>query len=252
MGLFVTGDVHGAIYDRFSETNFPLSFLSSGKNYVIVCGDFGGIWGGGERDEHWLKWLSKQPFILLFVDGNHENFNLLNTYPVQIWNGGKIHRIRHNVYHLMRGQVFNIHGKKILTFGGAASMDKASRLEDISWWKEEMPSEVEYDEAIHNLELNDYTVDYIFTHTCSTRVLNTIPEYRLFSGVREADSLMHSVHKPIKIVIQFVSFLNIVHTLHNSVRCRMCEDIVNLPVVYRQVLQSFHHFLVVWKLLFPP
>lgn len=51
MSVFITGDVHGDIRTRFSPLNFPHSFLSKGDNYVIVCGDFGGIWNGSQIEE---------------------------------------------------------------------------------------------------------------------------------------------------------------------------------------------------------
>lgn len=37
----------------------------------------------------WRSWLNDRPFTTLFVDGNHENFDLLNAYPVENWHGGK-------------------------------------------------------------------------------------------------------------------------------------------------------------------
>ena len=30
---------------------------------------------------------------------------MLNNYKVEMWNGGKVHKIRNNIIHLMRGQV---------------------------------------------------------------------------------------------------------------------------------------------------
>lgn len=47
----------------------------------------------------------------------------LNEMPIEYWNGGKIHRVRPSVIHLMRGQVFNLQGKMFFTFGGASSHD---------------------------------------------------------------------------------------------------------------------------------
>ena len=77
---------------------------------------------------------------------------MLNNYPIEIWNGGKVHKIRKNIYHLMRGQVFILEGKKFFTFGGATSVDKANRTEFISWWKEEMPTGAEFELGFVNLE----------------------------------------------------------------------------------------------------
>ena len=91
-------------------------------DYVIVTGDFG-IWDKSKEQKYWLEWLSKKTFTVLFVDGNHENFDLLNSYPVKTWNGGKVHVIKDNILHLMRGQVFQIEGHSFFTFGGARSHD---------------------------------------------------------------------------------------------------------------------------------
>ena len=89
-------------------------------------GDFGGVWNKDEENNMEtmvLDWLECKSFTTLFVDGNHENFDCLYAYPVEMWRGGKIHRIRPSVIHLMRGQVFELAGKKIFTFGGASSHD---------------------------------------------------------------------------------------------------------------------------------
>ena len=108
------------------------------------------------------------------------------------WNGGKIHRIRPSVIHLMRGQVFELEDKKIFTFGGAGSHDidggilepddpnyknkkrrldkewKPYRVNHLSWWKEELPSEAEMEEGRKNLRRHDHTVDFIVTHCCAS------------------------------------------------------------------------------------
>ena len=66
-----------------------------------------------------MDWLARKDFTLLFVDGNHENYDLLAEFPVQMWHGGKVQMIRENVIHLMRGQMFNLQGRRFFTFGGA-------------------------------------------------------------------------------------------------------------------------------------
>ena len=42
------------------------------------------------------------------------------------------------------------------------------RINHLSWWKEELPSEEEMEEGRRNLALHDNKVDYIVTHCCST------------------------------------------------------------------------------------
>ena len=68
----------------------------------------------------------------MFVDGNHENYTrLYNDYPVEEWNGGKVHRIRDSVIHLMRGEIYDIDNKKIFVFGGAFSHDIQEGILDL-------------------------------------------------------------------------------------------------------------------------
>lgn len=170
--LFVTGDVHGGLdINKLSSKQFPENRELTKSDYVIVAGV---IWDGSKEEAYWRKWLGQKSLTTLFVDGNHENFDLLNQYPVEEWNGGKISRIDESIIHLKRGQVFTIDGIKFFTFGGARSTDQAFRKEHISWWREELPSQEEYDVGLRNLECHGWQVDYVITHTCSSRNLNLL------------------------------------------------------------------------------
>ena len=62
------------------------------------------MWDGTEEEQKLLDWYNDKPWTTLFCDGNHDNFDLLSKHPVEEWNGGKVHRIRPKVLHLMRGQ----------------------------------------------------------------------------------------------------------------------------------------------------
>lgn len=163
--IYITGDTHGMIdWEKLNTTEFPEQKSLSRDDYVIVLGDFGGIWDGADQDRYILKTYSQRNFTTLFIDGNHENHDLLDKYPVEEWKGGKIHRISDNVIHLMRGQVFTIDGMKLFAMGGAESTDKEFRREGVSWWAREMPSMEEYEEAVSNLEKCGGRVDLILTH----------------------------------------------------------------------------------------
>ncbi|MCW8811426.1 MAG: metallophosphoesterase [Ignavibacteriaceae bacterium] len=169
--IFITGDTDGEIDIRkFNSRKFSEQKNLTKSDFVIVAGDFGLLWDGSNECNYWLNWLSAKNFTTLFIDGNHENFEILNSYPVITWNGGKAHQITNSVIHLMRGQVFVIDGYKFFTFGGAKSSDKEFRKEGVTWWKEEMPNREEYDEGIKNLEINEWRVDYVITHTCPIEV----------------------------------------------------------------------------------
>ncbi|MDD6032499.1 MAG: metallophosphoesterase [Oscillospiraceae bacterium] len=170
--IYFTGDTHGHIdTGKLSGRAFPLQKRLTREDFLIICGDFGCIWDGGSRDKWWLDWYQRKNFTTLFVDGNHENHPLLNRYPVEMWNGGKVHRIRKNILHLMRGQVYNIDGQTLFTFGGAPSHDLWARKLGVSWWPEEVASEAEIAEARANLDRVGWKVDYIVTHTVSARMI---------------------------------------------------------------------------------
>ena len=180
--IFVTGDTHGL-------EDFYKLHIFAGENptltlddFVIIAGDFGAVWDS-RRLAADLRYYTELPFTVLFVDGNHENFDLINSYPVEIWNGGKVHKIKPNIIHLMRGQVFEIEGKKIFTFGGATSIDRAFRTEGVSWWPQEKPAFEELDEAFANLKRYDNKVDYIVTHSCGQRAL-MYPKLRIAAGIK--------------------------------------------------------------------
>ncbi|MBQ9143277.1 MAG: metallophosphoesterase [Lachnospiraceae bacterium] len=190
--IYITGDCH-AEFHKLNKENFPEQMEMTKADYVIICGDFGGVWDAGKESKNekwWMNWLEERPFTTLFVDGNHENFDRLNSYPVEEWHGGKVHKIRPSVIHLMRGQVYELEGKKIFTFGGAQSHDirdgilepddpnyktkkkwmdthnKLYRVNHISWWAQELASVAEIEEARQNLELRNWQVDFIVTHCC--------------------------------------------------------------------------------------
>ena len=190
--LFVTGDCHGD-FRRFSKKQCSKSPLKiSDSDYVIVCGDLGLIWHKDKTFEYNLDCLSRLPFALLWVQGNHENYDMIAEYPVEMWNGGKVrHIIRNKIILLERGQVFTIAGHTLFTFGGASSHDvqggildeedphyEVLRMEAIkaglsyrvigkTWWYQELPSKVEMQEGIANLEKTDYQVDYVISHCAS-------------------------------------------------------------------------------------
>ena len=228
--IFITGDTHGptpfglhsvdGFVKRFNMENFPEQKDLRRDDFVIICGDFGGIWnydsrydstrsafkdkicldhGESKEEKYWLDWLGEKNFTVLFCDGNHENFDRLSgAYPELDFHGGRAHMIRGNVFHLMRGHVFNLDGVSVFVFGGARSHDisggilrpyefpseaafKAAykrmwdsgslfRVEHVSWWKEELPSEEEIQRGLQVLSAHNWKVDFVCTHCAPTSV----------------------------------------------------------------------------------
>lgn len=166
MSIVITGDTHGTfdigkVVRYFNEHEDEYTR----DDYLIICGDVGICGFSAAYEANTRAVFRNLPVTTLFIDGNHENFEQLNSYAVEQWNGGKVHIIEDNMIHLMRGQIFTIDGLKFFTFGGAYSIDKMYRAEGISWFPEEIPSKEEYEEGWTNLEKEDFQVDYILTHT---------------------------------------------------------------------------------------
>lgn len=228
--IYITGDTHGAVpfglhsvdgfSRRFNTENFPEQKEMTRGDYMIICGDFGGVWnydsrydstrslfkdkicldhGESKEEKYWLDWLSKKNFTLLFCDGNHENFDrLYHAYPEKDFHGGKAHQLRENVYHLIRGYVFNLCSLSFFVFGGARSHDISGgvlepyeyrtakeykeaykalrdsgtlfRVDHISWWKQELSSEEEMERGLRNLSMHNWTVDYVISHCAPASV----------------------------------------------------------------------------------
>ena len=200
--IFVTGDCHGE-YGRFSVRGFPQQKEMDRTDLVILAGDFG-YWDRSPEQKYWLDWLEQKDFTVGFVDGNHENYDMLAELPVESWNGGKVQFVRENVIHLMRGQMYRIQGKRFFTFGGARSHDIRDgilerddpdlrrkvqalekkgglyRINHLSWWKEEMPDMAEYEEGRQCMERYGWACDYIISHCApsSIQAVLSLGEYK--------------------------------------------------------------------------
>lgn len=123
--ILITGDLHGEHdIQKFSVSCFPLQKQLSRKDYVIICGDFGLVWRDSSEERQWLKWLEDKPWTTLWIDGNHENFARLKAFPTERWHGGLIQKITPHIFHLCRGQIFQLEEYRIFAMGGAESHDK--------------------------------------------------------------------------------------------------------------------------------
>ena len=216
MAIYIRGDLHANARNEMKQLNsdnFPQQKEMTKEDYVIICGDFGFVWFAEETKEEkwWLNWLEERNFTTLFIDGNHDNHDRLDSYPVENWHGGKVHFIRPSVIHLMRGQVYEINGKTFTTMGGAPSHDiqdgvfdpadyatREDMITDInrkmrakggwqyflyrikgeSWWEREQPSTKEWHEWHNNLEAHNFKVDYVLTHEAPASVIPLISIFK--------------------------------------------------------------------------
>lgn len=186
--IYITGDRHGE-NNGFSEEMLPGQSFWTSEDVLIVTGDFGYVFLGGDRnrlERQKLDELSQKPYQILFCDGNHEGFDYLETYPEEERFGAPVRKIRDNIFWLQRGYCYTIAGKTFFVMGGAYSVDYAyrmyyeSRYGDKVWFAQELPSKEEYSRAAATLKACNYQVDYIVTHTAPKsiipRVINQYPD----------------------------------------------------------------------------
>lgn len=163
--IYLTGDTHG---DISCFKNSKLSKLGE-KDILIVCGDFGFIWNPQDKKEKKnLEWLKKRKYTICFVDGAHENFDILNSYRPYRWKGGNTHKIADNIYHLMRGEIFTFEGKTFFVMGGGESDDAYMRESGTSRWEAELPNAEELKNGVSNLKETDKSINYILTYEAPT------------------------------------------------------------------------------------
>lgn len=208
--IYLCGDVHGK-YRKLKD--LLLDKIQDGDTGIVV-GDFGFVWQSDKgynllskeivedrlnEENKILDLISlKCKGTLMFIDGNHENFDRLYDYPVVEKFGGKVHQIRNNIFHMMRGEIFEIENNSFLAFGGAFSHDigdgivdptkenaavliktlsrenKSFRIKGISWWEQEIPTDAEMEHALLNVAHYNKEIDYILTHQGSVHVENEL------------------------------------------------------------------------------
>ena len=89
--VYITGDTHIPVdISKLNSKRFPDQKTLSKDDFVIICGDFGGVWNNDHEERYWRKWLEQKQFTTLFIDGNHENFHLLNEFEVVDFAGGNL------------------------------------------------------------------------------------------------------------------------------------------------------------------
>jgi Icc-related predicted phosphoesterase len=166
MKILICGDSHG----EWGKLNRLLA--KKQPDIAIICGDFG-YWPslieevvGYGRSESTTRYVKKESNCLskikpgktkiYWVDGNHEQHSELNQYQ-----DGNIHELAKNIFFCSRGSTLLLpDGRNILFIGGARSIDKNQRIENVDWFREETISIKDYNKAVSHKK-----VDIVISHT---------------------------------------------------------------------------------------
>lgn len=235
--IYLTGDLHGNIdYIKLINFHDRLGEHLTKNDYLIILGDFGLIWENksdtkfGIKEAKLLNRLNNYEWTTLFIDGNHENHDRLNTYPEVDMFGSRVGKIADSIFHLKRGHIYTINGMKFFTFGGGLSVDKDRRIQGVSWWPNELPSRDEIEFALDNLNAHQNAVDYILTHEAPRRFIPHI-----FGG-----TIDYRLHESAKYNSPVAKLLDVIYE-QNSFEKWFCghyhddKEIDNLQVMYYNI-----------------
>lgn len=224
MATFLKGDIHGNLFEIIDFINR----FNLGKNdNIIILGDCGIAWRKDKKDlaQNIKLWNECGNGVkLYFIDGNHENFNILNSLPIE----NNMGKIADNIYHLRRGQVYEFENKKILVCGGADSIDKYRRIENFTWWKEEAISQ----ETIDDIPAGHY--DYVLTHCCPRSVFEKNRIYLSTLQFLDENKINHSSEDMLEQLKNKITFDHWFFG-HYHINCNLDEKFTCLFEDFREV-----------------
>lgn len=151
------GDIHG----NTSHLGWLFRRAAQLKaDAIIACGDFG-YWphmDGGRFVDECNRLAESTAIPLYWVDGNHENHDLLDVLQACHGTDAPIETGGTCVKWIPRGCRFELFGVSFMGYGGAYSVDWDMRVPGVSWWEQEL---VDPD---HVAALPEARVDVLVTH----------------------------------------------------------------------------------------
>lgn len=194
MSVYVTGDIHGDPIKRFSFKAHPKLRELTKDDYMIVLGDCGvpfgyqAPWFNEKEFEYQKQWLSNQKYSFIFICGNHDDYDYVETLPqVNVFNNGSVRKMLDNVFYIDTPGVYDIADQHCLIIPGAESHDvqdgildpqdetfpetyhkwkkdysKMFRVKHWNWWEQEKVDTSAIKEHVN--EWIDDHFDFVFTH----------------------------------------------------------------------------------------
>lgn len=179
--VYLIGDLHGKfqpVRDFYLRHNTSKDFRDAEK--VLIClGDFGANFfldGPEGRDAEFKSKLGRYPFTYFVIRGNHEQRPSIcadenpDAWHEEFFFGNKVYvenEYPYIKYALDFPALYYICGNKTLCIGGAYSVDKYRRLAlGWSWFPQEQLDEAEMEQGRQLLNIHDWKVDLVLSHTC--------------------------------------------------------------------------------------
>lgn len=164
--IYLTGDTHGS-FERIGE--FCKKHNTTKEDILIILGDAGINFNGEFYDMDKKEYLSSLPITILAIHGNHEQrASTIPTYKEKLFHGGIVYVEEKypSIMFAKDGEIFDFDGKKTIVIGGAYSIDKMFRIaRGWPWFKDEQPSDEIKAYVEKQLEVNNWQVDVVLSHT---------------------------------------------------------------------------------------
>ena len=168
--IWLTGDTHGH-FDRVEQ--FCREHRTTTDDILIILGDSGFNFGGGERDLFLKTRASHFPITIFSLHGNRENRpQNIPSYVTGSFHGGTVYYEPQfpNLLFAVDSEVYSFGGKDCLVVGGAYSTGKEYRLaKGLGWWPDEQPSDAVKQHVEELLAARSWQMEIILTHTCPLR-----------------------------------------------------------------------------------
>lgn len=181
--FYITGDTHRnfKLVAAFCDT-----VQSTDNDVLVILGDAGINYFGGEKDRQLKRLLAELPITLFCIHGNHEQRPETLGYSEIEWHSGIAYREPEfpNLLFAKDGEIYDFNERRCISIGGAYSVDKPLRLmEGWGWWPDEQPSPAIRERVETRLEAEGWRTDVVLSHTCP---LKYEPREVFISGVNEA------------------------------------------------------------------
>lgn len=168
--FLITGDCHGQVEDRLTYIKEAMPEYEPAETAVIILGDVGFQYYKNKKDWKLKHHAAQFGYTIYCLRGNHEDriSNSKNAHRIYdnevkgyVWIEDEFPNIKY--FDDDFGEYF-INGKRILTIGGAYSVDKWYRLQnDFKWFADEQLTAEEM--AFAEKHLAQWNYDLILSHT---------------------------------------------------------------------------------------
>lgn len=169
--VYLVSDLHG---DRNFGGLVDYLAMAGDDDLLIILGDV--FFGFGEDDaaREYTEWFMSLDKNIAFIDGNHENYGYISSFPEEEWCGGRVNRISERIVYLKRGEIYDIKGKSVFAFGGCKSSSKWQEKGLVYEGEDPTPDEVA--RAMENLRAHGNKVDFVLTHKHERGIDPTVSE----------------------------------------------------------------------------